>query len=118
MAWSLDARIPVTILGSAEALAAALAQGRPAAVLATGPVAGGVVQGRFAATPPHQPGCGCCTGRSPAALELDRLFQARIRNQCPWFDRVLALAEDAATVAAIQQALMADALTAARYRAA
>ena len=45
--------------------------------------------------PGHAAGCACCAGRSPAAVALDRLFQARVRGACSWFDRVVALAETA-----------------------
>ena len=66
---------------------------------------------------PHQAGCGCCGGRLPAAAALDRLFQARVRSQCPWFDRVVALAETAEARAAIAAALAEDAVTVARFKA-
>ncbi len=113
MVWNLDARIPLTVVTSAGELAARLAAGPPAAVLGG---QGGVAQAAYAIASPHQPGCSCCAGRSAAALALDLLFQARVRGQVPWFDRVLALAEDAAARDAVAQALQSDALTAARYR--
>ena len=61
----------------------------------------------------HPAGCACCAGRTPAAEALDRLFQARVRGTCAWFDRVVA--EPAATLA-IAAALREDALASARYR--
>ena len=64
----------------------------------------------------HAAACACCGGRAPAATALDRLFQARVRGQCPWFDRVVALAETPEARAAIAAALMEDAVTAARFR--
>ena len=66
----------------------------------------------------HAGGCACCGGRSPAAAALDRLFQARIRGACPWFERVVALAETPAALDAVVAALRDDAVTAARFRAA
>src|SRR6476660_9886480 len=93
VAWYLDARIPLLVSECVAALAAALASGPPAAVLveahATAHPPGAVVLGSFDATPAHAAACACCGGRSPAAAALDRLFQARVRSQCPWFDRVV-----------------------------
>lgn len=120
MAWTLDARIPITLVSSPEAMGAALA-GRPAALLAEGdPPAGApaVTETFVPADAPHLVGCACCAGRAPAALALDRLFQARVRGQVGWFDRVVALATSPAGQAEIAAALREDALTLARYRAA
>jgi hypothetical protein len=120
MPWSLDARTPVALLPDSVALAAALAAGPPAAVLSAGGTprpAGGVIHAAFdAAAATHPAACACCAGRSPAATALDQLFQARIRNACPWFDRVVALAETPADAEAIRAALAGDALAAARFR--
>ncbi|HYF06194.1 MAG TPA: hypothetical protein VD970_01130 [Acetobacteraceae bacterium] len=123
MAWTLDARIPLTIVADRAALAAALAAGGPAAVLAENGAgadlpAAAVVMGFDPGA--HVPGCACgtCGGRNAAALALDRLFQARVRGAVPWFTRVVALAPSAAGRAVIMEALAGDALTAARYRAA
>lgn len=119
MAWSLDARIPVTLLPDAAALEAALAAGRPAAVVSAAPPPkprGAVAAVSFdAGVAAHLAGCACCQGRSAAAQALDRLFQARARNACAWFDRVLVLDEDGAG-AEILAALREDALAAARFR--
>lgn len=120
MPW-LDARIPVQTLPDMAALAAALAAGPPAAVLVAAPSpdipAGAVaVTGFEAAGPPHLPGCACCAGRAPAATALDRLFQARIRGGCGWFERVLVLAGTEADRHAVATALAGDAVTAARFR--
>lgn len=122
MAWSVDARIPLVTVPDEAALAAALADGRPAAVLAEAPPPArpeaAVALVSFDLTgPQHVAGCACCAGRRPAALALDRLFQARVRNACPWFERVVALAETDAARAEIAAALRDDALTAARFRA-
>ena len=132
MPWSLDARIPIVIVADPAALAVALdtalAGGRPAAVL-LGPAAqgasqpdapppGAVALARFDLSgPAHAAACTCCAGRGPAAAALDTLFQARIRNTCPWFERVVALAETPEAEAEIAAALTRDAVTAARFRA-
>jgi hypothetical protein len=119
MAWSIDARIPVTILPDATALPGALA-GRPAALLAEGAAqdSGATVTESFAPEPRHALACACCAGRSAAALALDRLFQARVRGKAAWFDRVLVLAATEEGRAEVALALAQDPLTTARYRAA
>ncbi|BDG73619.1 hypothetical protein [Roseomonas fluvialis] len=119
MAWSIDTRIPVTILPEAAALPGMLA-GRPAALLAEGAVpdhAGAPVTESFAPEPRHAVACACCAGRSAAAQALDRLFQARVRGRAAWFDRVLVLASTEAGRAELVQALAQDPLTTARFRA-
>ena len=122
MAWTLDARIPLLVTADAATLATVLAAGPKAAVLAVVPApalpAGAVTMGSFDVTQAHAIACSCCGGRLPAAAALDRLFQARVRGQCPWFDRVVALADTAEARAAITAALAGDAVTAARFRAA
>ena len=121
MAWTLDARIPLLVTEDAAALAAALAAGPPGggAGRGAGAYATGGRRGAGQLRCAHNPmlsACACCGGRSPAATALDRLFQARVRGQCPWFDRVVALAETAEARAAIAAALVEDAVTAARFR--
>ncbi len=119
MAWTLDARIPLTLLADAGALAAALAEGPPAAVLleAGGDAPpGAVAEARFDPSLPHAVACACCQGRCPVAEALDRLFLARVRGQVPWFQRVLALAENAQGQVLIEAALNGDAVTVARFR--
>ncbi len=119
MAWSGDARIPLTVLASAEALQAGL-DAAPAALLVQAPPSamptGAVAQASYDLALAHASACGCCGGRSALALALDRLFQARARGQCPWFTRVLALAETAEVEAALASALRDDSLTVARFR--
>jgi hypothetical protein len=66
----------------------------------------------------HGAACGCCGGRPPAAVALDRLFQARVRGACAWFERVVALADTEEVRDAVAAALRDDAVTAARFRAA
>jgi hypothetical protein len=119
MAWSIDARIPVTLLPDAAALPGALA-GRPAALLAEGAAhpASATVTESFAPESRHAPACTCCAGRSAAAQALDRLFQARVRGKAAWFDRVLVLAATDEGRAELARALAQDPLTTARFRAA
>src|SRR4051794_2485785 len=98
MSWSVDARIPVSVVADAAGLAAALhaTDGVTALLTATSadapalPAAGTVAAvAGFAPAPPHAAGCACCGGRLPAAAALDRLFQDRVRGRCPWFTRVV-----------------------------
>ena len=121
MAWTLDARLPLVIVGDAAALSAALAAGRKAAVLAEAPppplpAEAAALASFDLSVPSHAGACACCGGRSPAAAALDRLFQARVRGACPWFERVVALAETPAAREAVADALAGDAVTAARFR--
>jgi hypothetical protein len=123
MAWSLDARIPLVTVSDPAALAAALAEGKPAAVLAAAPPPalpdGAVTLAGFDLSgPAHAASCTCCGGRTPAALALDRLFQARVRGTCAWFDRVIALVATDAARRDLDQALGADPVTISRFRAA
>jgi hypothetical protein len=116
MSWSVDARIPVELVAPAG-LAAALADGPPAALLVEAPPdpmpAGAVAQVSWDATvTSHAAACACCAGRSGVALALDRLFQARVRGGCAWFSRVVAVGD----AAAVRAALAEDALAAARFR--
>ena len=122
MAWTLDARLPVVVIANPAALAAALATGPPAALLAEAPMPtlpdSVATLECFEPMPSHPTACKCCGGRPPVAVALDRLFQARVRGQCPWFEQVLALATTPAGQAAVAAALTGDAVTAARFRAA
>jgi hypothetical protein len=122
MTWTLDARIPLVIVADAAALDAALASGEAAAVLieAGGREPDGVIAvERFeAAAAAHPLACGCCSGRGPAALALDRLFQARVRGSTGWFRRVIAVVPTDAGRDEVAAALRGDALTSARFRAA
>ena len=122
LAWTLDARLPVVMVANPAALAAALATGPPAALLAEAPTPtlpdSVVTLECFEPMPSHPAACKCCGGRPPVAVALDRLFQARVRGQCPWFERVLALATTPAGQAAVAAALTGDAVTVARFRAA
>lgn len=115
-----DPRIPLTLLPDDAALSAWLAVGGAAAVLAERAAAapGAVAVEPFATHAPHRFGCACCAGRSGVAIALDRLFQARARGRCAWFDRVGVLAESPAARGQLAAALAGDALTMARFRAA
>ncbi|SDB69519.1 hypothetical protein [Belnapia rosea] len=118
MAWTLDARIPLLLVDDKARLAAALAAGPPAALLAEAPAPAcpGLALEAFDSAEAHAPACTCCAGRPAAAIALDRLFQARVRGQVPWFERVVALAGSASGQAQVQAALTGDAVTAARFR--
>ena len=50
------------------------------------------------------------------SIGVDRLFLARVRGECAWFDRVVAVVPSAAGQDAIEMALTADAATSARFR--
>ena len=109
MAWSLDARIPVTVVRGGN-----LPPGKPAAWLGADAPPGVVASEALPVTvAQHRAACACCAGRSPAAQALDRLFQARARATCPWFDRVLVPQAEAAEVLV---ALRDDTVAAARFR--
>jgi hypothetical protein len=120
MAWTVDARIPVTIVPPGPALDAALADGGPAALLCAGSLpssAGSIAQADFVpGLPVHAAACVCCAGRSAAAAALDRLFQARVRGSCAWFARVVAMARTEAERAEVEAALRDDPVAAARFR--
>lgn len=118
MAWSLDARIPVRLLDLPDAPPGAVVLAEDGAGLPPAPAR---VE-RFAAPLPglgaavHPASCPCCQPRSSVALALDRLFQARLRGQLPWFDGVVAVTRSAAGRAAVLAALEQDSVTAARFR--
>jgi hypothetical protein len=65
----------------------------------------------------HNLGCTCCTPRGPGAQALGQLFLARARAEVPWFRSVVAVTRSAAGAGAVQAALTADVVTAARFRA-
>ncbi len=119
MAWTLDARIPMTVLTDPAALPGALAGGG-AAVLADAPAPalpdGIAVMGFDPAQHPARCDCGSCGGRNAAALALDLLFQGRARGSLPWFTRIVALATSQAGQRALDEAFASDALTRARFR--
>ena len=120
MAWTLDARIPLLLVKDEAGLDAALAEGPPAALLAEAPALDrlGLPFEAFTTAEAHAAACACCAGRPAAAVALDRLFQARVRGQCAWFERVVALAGSAAGRAQVLAARHGDGETAARFRAA
>ena len=111
MAWTLDARIPVEFATAPPANAAALLCEAGLAV-----PSGAVIAVPFDPLPGHAAGCTCCGGRPAAARAFDRLFLARVRGECAWFDRVVAVVPSEAGRAAVEMALTADAATSARFR--
>ena len=121
MPWTLDARVPVHAVPDLAALQEALAAGPAAALLVALPapddLPGAAARADYAPASPHVGACSCCGGRPPAATALDRLFQGRLRGTSPWFDRVIALVTQEAACAALHDALTADAVTQARFRA-
>jgi len=114
MTLFIDARIPVTIGG-----------GHPPA-----PTTALLIEGDATAPGPqpvarfvlpeggHPAGCACCTPRGPVAEALGRLFLARARGECPWFNEVVALVNSEAGRQAVRKALQDDPLISARFRAA
>ncbi|WP_439598739.1 hypothetical protein [Falsiroseomonas sp.] len=124
MTWTLDARIPLRLVTSAQ-LAAQMAaaqqdSGKPALLIPealAGMATQGLPHAAFAPEGPrHAAACACCAGRPPVSAALDRLFQARVRGTCPWFDSVLAVVPDDASRTEVETALQHDPLTAARFR--
>ncbi|MDO9499539.1 hypothetical protein [Falsiroseomonas sp.] len=121
MAWSLDARIPLRLI-SPHLLGAALQSAPATALLVEGTelenmAAPAVFQLRF--NPGglrHKYDCNCCAGRGAAAEALDRMFQARIRSQCAWFDQVIGVVQSAEARAEVLDALAQDPLAKARFR--
>ena len=67
-------------------------------------------------SPAHAAGCACCVPRSPAALALDRLFQARAKGEVPFFRRVLAVTSTPEGDMAVWAALRTDPLVSGRFR--
>jgi len=121
MAWSLDARIPLRLL-SPLLLDAALRSAPATALLVEGPELEGlagpaVLQFRFSpGDQRHMLDCNCCAGRGPVAEALDRMFQARIRGQCAWFEQVIGVVQSAEARAEVLEALAQDPLAKARFR--
>ena len=115
MAWSVDARIPVFVLPDTAALSAALARGKPAAVVGADPPGEAApTTARFKlGAASHAAACTCCLGRSPAATVLATLFQSRARGTVPWFERVLVLPEAGEE---IRVALSQDSVAAAWFK--
>lgn len=123
MTWSVDARIPLR-LQSPQELEAAL-RGAPATALLVedaGPeqLAGPAVLQMFfmPGDQQHRPDCRCCAGRGLVADALDRMFQARIRGQCPWFEQVIGVVRSPQARREVLDTLAQDPLAQARFRAA
>lgn len=116
MAWSLDARIPLRLLDVPDAPPGAVVLAEDGAGLPPAPARVEPFAAPVLAAAAHPAGCLCCQPRSSVALALDRLFQARLRGQLPWFDGVVAVTRSAAGRAAILAALEQDSVTTARFR--
>jgi hypothetical protein len=112
MAWSLDARIPVEIVAAASVVTGVVAVVREAAA----PLPPGAAIAAAFEPLAHALGCACCGGRPAAAPAFDRIFLARVKGDCAWFDRVVAIAASEAGRAALAAALAEDAATRARFR--
>lgn len=108
----IDARIPVR-LGAAEAVEPSTAWLVEAG--AASPDKGGCTV-TLDARASHPAACGCCGGRAPAAVALDRLFQARVRGTGPWFDQVAVASTSAEFRDAVRDAVRQDPVTRARFR--
>jgi hypothetical protein len=109
MGWSLDARVLVK-LGRLEQAG----PGDALLVEGDGPVGGGAHFRPVASE--HSAGCACCAPRSPAALALNALFQARAKGEGPFFRRVVAVTQTEAGRTAVWAAVSSDPLTAGRFR--
>ena len=110
---SQDGRIPVTVLAAPPE-----ATGAGILLAEAGPPMEGAIARFVPGQARHRFGCTCCGGRSGVAEALDRLFQARARGACPWFDRVIAILPTAEARAELATALRQDRVVAARFRAA
>jgi hypothetical protein len=111
MAWNVDARVPV-VLGSlhdASPEDALLIEGPG------GPNHAGAVHFDLGSSE-HGAGCTCCVPRSPVALALNALFQARAKGEVPFFRRVMALTRSSEGDMAVWAAVCSDPLTAGRFR--
>lgn len=123
MPWSLDARIPLRLLSPVQ-LGVALKDAPATALLVEGAelehlAAAAVLQVPFVpGGAQHKVECSCCAGRGPVAEALDRMFQARIRGRCPWFDQVIGVVGTAAARSEVLEVLQQDPLARARFRAA
>ncbi|NKE46801.1 hypothetical protein HB662_18620 [Roseomonas frigidaquae] len=121
MTWSLDARIPLRLL-SPPHLEAAL-QGAPATALLVEGVGLEQIAAPAVFQMPFLPGeqthkvdCSCCAGRGAVAEALDRMFQARIRGRCAWFDQVIGVIGTVEAQREVLGALDQDPLARARFR--
>jgi len=111
MPWNVDARVPV-LLGQMEQ-----AGQDDALLIEGGEPADGRTAARFDQTASeHAPGCACCVPRSPVALALNALFQARAKGEVPFFRRVVAVTRTTEGDVAVWAALRGDPLTAGRFR--
>jgi len=112
MPWNIDARVPVLFGATEEAGPddALLVEGVPGENL------GGRAAGFELAPSEHGAGCSCCTPRNPAAVALNRLFQARAKGEAPFFRRVLAVTQTPEAALAVWAAVRSDPLSSGRFR--
>lgn len=113
MSWSVDARIPLRFGARSDAgpTDALLLEGE-------GPVAVGPPTAWFQlAATDHPAGCACCVQRSPAALALHHLFQARARGEVTFFRSVLVVTDTPEGRASVASAVGSDPLLSSRFRA-
>ena len=113
----IDARIPVQFLRpgsdpSAPRTDRALLLSGDAATGSSGPEQGWAAVLRLPrpATPAvagHVPGCACCTTRTPQAIGLIRLFQARARGEVGFFRALVAILPEQ-EAADLRDALVSD----------
>lgn len=112
MTWTVDARIPVRLGALTDA-----ADGDALLLEGDGAAPSGLPAAHFSlSVAAHPPGCACCAERSPAAMALDRLFQARAKGEIPFFRRVLAVTGSVEAETALWAALRCDQLASARFR--
>jgi len=112
MPWNIDARVPVRFGETKEAAPddALLVEG------VLGEDLGGRAAGFELAWSEHGAGCSCCTPRNPAAVALNRLFQARAKGEVLFFRRVVAVTQTPEAGLAVWAAVRGDPLTSGRFR--
>ncbi len=105
MAWTLDARIAVTL--------APAGPGQPRALRI---VADGATAFDMDAETTHPAGCACCAVRGPLARALDHLFLARVRGELPFFRAMTIACADAAARETARQTIADDPVVSTRFR--
>ncbi|HYZ64721.1 MAG TPA: hypothetical protein VE650_19880 [Acetobacteraceae bacterium] len=112
MALMLDARVPVRLGTWGDVV-----PGDAVLVEGGAPGRDGLPMVRFElAGSEHPAGCACCLPRSPAALALNHLFQARARGEVAFFRRVVAVTVSPEGGMAVSAAVREDPLTSGRFR--
>lgn len=111
MPWTVDARIPVRLGAFRDA-----AEGDALLIEGDAQIAGMPLARFDLASSGHAANCQCCTPRSPAALALNQLFQARAKGELPHFRRVVAVTRTPEGDMAVFAALRSDPLVSGRFR--